>query len=416
MPRAALPPGRWGRITSTQRGPRQWRARAYYRDYAGVRRLVEANGPTATQAEAALLDKLHEMSAGQTGGVVAITAETRMNVAFDEWWRERQLEGELTLQSFDTYGSNLRTHLRPALGNLRVREVTPVVVNRLLAGISLQGKHDVARQSRNILTQVMAMCVRYGAVSVNPVRDAAPVRRSRGPREIRTLALDQIPVLRKAVREWEDRPAKRGVRNITLLPQIVDTMLGTGLRIGECLALREGDVQLDGDAPTLTVHGTVVRVAVRPAAEGEPARRQLVRQAKPKSDSSRRTVTLPPFVVVALREALDLGLDGGPDRLVFPSTRGTPRSPSRVREQLREALEGTGVTVRPHDFRRTVASLLDAELDTKTAAAQLGHSTEATTLRHYVKRTHVAPDVRVVLDLLVTQPDADRGNANVMGK
>lgn len=75
---------------------------------------------------------------------------------------------------------------------------------------------------------------------------------------------------------------------------------------------------------------------------------------------------------------------------------------------VKEALEGTGATVRPHDFRRTVASLLDAQLDTKTAAAQLGHSTEATTLRHYVKRTHVAPDV--------TQPDADSPEANVMGK
>ncbi|MEU4387286.1 hypothetical protein [Promicromonospora sp. NPDC023805] len=96
--------------------------------------------------------------------------------------------------------------------------------------------------------------------------------------------------------------------------------------------------------PTLTVDGTVVRVAVKAASEGEEARRQLVRQAKPKSNSSRRTVTLPPFVVDALREALALGFDGGPDRLVFPSTEGTPRSTGRMRERLKEALEGTGVT------------------------------------------------------------------------
>lgn len=201
-----------------------------------------------------------------------------------------------------------------------------------------------------------------------------------------------------------------------MLPQIVDTMLGSGIRIGECLALREADLDLDGDAPTLTVQGTVVRVAVKAASEGEKATRQLVRQAKPKSESSRRTVTLPPFVVNALREALALGLDGGPDHLVFPSTEGTPRSPGRIREQMKEALEGTGVTVRPHDFRRTVASLLDAQLDTKTAAAQLGHSTEATTLRHYVKRTQVAPDIRVVLDMLVSEPDSDSPETNVMGK
>ncbi|WP_336725022.1 hypothetical protein [Cellulosimicrobium cellulans] len=87
-----------------------------------------------------------------------------------------------------------------------------------------------------------------------------------------------------------------------------------------------GDVALDAEVPTLTVTGTAVR------AEG-----RLVRQPKPKSDSSRRTITLPAFVVTAIREALDLGLGGGPDALVFPSTRATPRSPSRMRDQLREA-------------------------------------------------------------------------------
>ncbi|MEV0950723.1 hypothetical protein [Promicromonospora sp. NPDC050249] len=63
-----------------------------------------------------------------------------------------------------------------------------------------------------------------------------------------------------------------------------------------------------------------------------------------------------------------------------------------------------------------MASLLDAQLDTKTAAAQLGPSTEATTLRHYVKRTHIAPAVRVVLDLLVNRPTSDSPESNVMGK
>ena len=113
-------------------------------------------------------------------------------------------------------------------------------------------------------------------------------------------------------------------------------------------------------------------------------------------------------MVVALQEALDLGLDGGSDRLVFPSTKGTPRSPGRVREQLKEALRGTGVAVKPHDFRRTVATLVADESSTKDATALLGHSTEATTVRHYIKRTHVAPDVRQVLDLLVA-PDATAG-------
>ena len=197
-------------------------------------------------------------------------------------------------------------------------------------------KFDTARQARNVMSQVMMMCVRYGAAPFNPVRDAVTVRKPKRA-AVRTIALEDIALLRKAVREWEERPALlRGRRNVTLLPQIVDTMLGTGLRIGECLALRVEDLDLDAEVPTLTVTGTVVR-----GAEG------LMRQAKPKSDSSRRTISLPTFVVTAIREALDLGLDGGPDDLVFPSTKGTPRSPGRVREQLRAAQRTSAWTSRP---------------------------------------------------------------------
>ncbi|WP_159798461.1 tyrosine-type recombinase/integrase [Puerhibacterium puerhi] len=215
--------------------------------------------------------------------------------------------------------------------------------------------------------------------------------------EARTIALEDIALLRVAVREWEHRPAlRRGRRNITLRPQIVDTMLGTGVRIGECLALRTSDLDLDATAPTLTVTGTVVR-----------ANGRLIRQPKPRSDSSRRTITLPDFVVTAINEALDLGLDGGPDDLLFPSTKGTPRSPGRVRDQLREAQAGISTKVTPHDFRRTVATLVANSTTVANATALLGHAGEATTVRHYVKRTHIAPDLRVIIDMLVAQASTD---------
>jgi len=176
------------------------------------------------------------------------------------------------------------------------------------------------------------------------------------------------------------------------VPQIVDTMLGTGLRIGECLALRETDLDLDALIPTLTVTGTIVRVEGR-----------LLRQSKPKSDSSRRTITLPDFVVTAITESLDLGLDGGPDALVFPSTSATPRSPSRIRDQLRDAQAAIGTKVTPHDFRRTVATQVANSTTIANATALLGHADEGTTVRHYVKRTHIAPDLRVVIDRLIEQ-------------
>ncbi len=396
MARTPLEPGHWGQIKRTQIAPGSWRARARYRDVAGVLRLVEARGKSGAAAQRALEDKLHRASTDGIGsGGATITPNTRMGVVFDQWIAEKRVEGQITPQSLATYLGVLERNLQPAFAALRVREVTPVAVNRVLMALGKAGKFDTARQARNVMSQVMMMCVRYGAAPFNPVRDAVTVRKPR--REaVRTIALEDIALLRKAVREWEDRPAlPRGQRNVTLLPQIVDTMLGTGLRIGECLALRVEDLDLDGEVPRLTVTGTVVR-----------ANGRLVRQPKPKSHSSRRTITLPAFVVTAIREALELGLDGGPDDLVFPSTKGTPRSPGRVRDQLRAARKDIAVDVTPHDFRRTVATQVARGTSLANATALLGHTDEATTARHYVQRIHVAPDVRVVIDQLVEQASA----------
>lgn len=398
MARASLEPGRRGHIKRTEIAPGSWRARARWRDISGKLRVVEARGKSGPAAERALEDKLDRLRAEpSSNGGAAITPDTRMDVVFDQWIAEKRAEGQVTAQSLMTYLGVLERDLRPAFKALRVREVTPVAVNRMLMALGGAKKFDTARQARNVMSQVMMMCVRHGAAPFNPVRDAVTVRKPKRA-AVRTIALEDI-VLRKAVREWEERPALlRGRRNVTLLPQIVDTMLGTGVRIGECLALRVEDLDLDAEVPTLTVTGTVVR-----GTEG------LMRQAKPKSDSSRRTISLPTFVVTAIREALDLGLDGGPDGLVFPSTKGTPRSPGRVREQLRAAQENIGVDVTPHDFRRTVATQVARATTLANATALLGHADESTTARHYVQRIHVAPDVRVVIDQLVDQA-AEQGS------
>lgn len=393
MARIPIAPGRWGAIRRRELAPGVWRAQAQYRDVTGALHKYEARGSSGAVAQRRLEDKLHRLtSEGTAHGGTTIGAETRMSPVFDQWLAEKRAEGQVTAQSLATYTGVLERDLRPAFGALRVREVTPVAVNRVLMSLSSERKYDTARQARNVLSQVMMMCVRYGAAPFNPVRDAVTVRKPKRA-DVRTIGLEDIALLRKAVRAWEDRPAlARGRRNVTLLPQIVDTMLGTGLRIGECLALREQDLDLEGTVPTLTVAGTVVR------ADGK-----LTRQAKPKSDASRRTITLPDFTVHAIREALELGLDGGPDGLVFPSTRGTPRSPARVREQLHQAQDGTGLKVTPHDFRRTVATQVANLTTVGNASALLGHADEGTTVRHYVKRLHVAPDLRTIIDQLVTR-------------
>jgi integrase len=58
----------------------------------------------------------------------------------------------------------------------------------------------------------------------------------------------------------------------------------------------------------------------------------------------------------------------------------------------------------PHTFRKTVATLIDKEADTDTAAAQLGHENGEITKTYYVHKARKAPDVSGVLDALGPNP------------
>jgi hypothetical protein len=52
------------------------------------------------------------------------------------------------------------------------------------------------------------------------------------------------------------------------------------------------------------------------------------------------------------------------------------------------------------DRSRTVATLIDKEADTKTAASQLGHGNEQVTDTYYIAKPVLAPDVSTILEQL----------------
>jgi integrase len=90
-----------------------------------------------------------------------------------------------------------------------------------------------------------------------------------------------------------------------------------------------------------------------------------------------------------------------PHDAIFCTRRGTWLSPNNVRRQWRQARTDTNLQwVTPHTFRKTVATLLDREADTKTASRQLGHATEEVTNTYYIEKAKLAPDVSDVLQML----------------
>jgi integrase len=86
---------------------------------------------------------------------------------------------------------------------------------------------------------------------------------------------------------------------------------------------------------------------------------------------------------------------------VFATRNGKWMTPNQLRTQWRQARKDAGLQwVTPHSFRRTVATLLDRKVDTRTAAAQLGHTSETITAAYYIEKAQLAPDASQVLQEL----------------
>ena len=377
MGRPPLPVGTWGDITTRITPSGAHEARARFRDYDGRTRQVRRTGGTPRKAKAALTAAL--AARARTVGD-EITADSRLEAVVPMW-----LDGlmDRTEGTRRTYTDALRRYVLPSLGERRLREITTRTVEVTIDAISEKHGPGVARTSRVVLSQLMGTAVRMDAIDRNPVSDA---RRPRAPKpEPRALTPAEIGDLRAALAAYEARG-----RSKADVSDVVEVALATGARIGEVLALRWEDVDLE--AGTVMICGTVALPATPPLTP--------FRQGHPKTSSSLRTLLLPAFGVEVL---LRRRVEGAPSALVFPSARDTVRDPAAVRKTLKRALEGTGLEwVTPHTFRRTVATLVR---DPETAAGVLGNGPDMAR-RHYIERAPLAPDVRDLLGGLAPEPES----------
>ncbi|MDT4950145.1 MAG: hypothetical protein QOJ37_2740, partial [Pseudonocardiales bacterium] len=62
--------------------------------------------------------------------------------------------------------------ITPALGQLRVSEVTPGVVSRVLAATAKSGGPGAAKSTRACLSGMFGLAIQDTAISANPVRDS----------------------------------------------------------------------------------------------------------------------------------------------------------------------------------------------------------------------------------------------------
>jgi len=381
-----LPLGTWGKIrtyitkTDDRGRPVRSRAIAKYREFNGRTVRVERLGKTPAEAENNLRIALKERSSVGSAGR-ELTALHRFSAAADMWWRrlERRVdEGARSPTTLETYGRVLRKHVLPAMAEVRLGEFNTPLVDSFIADVRDSVGPATAKLCRSIVSGVLGVAVRAGVLAANPVREVELIESSRTKKKPRALTAEERELWFKQLRADPFAVRKD-------LPDLTAFMLGTGVRIGEALAVIWSEIDLARGAVEIT--STIVRVK----AVG------LVRKPT-KSEAGERVLALPDWLVAILRRRHAMGVRL--DHPVFPDSLGGFRDPNNVRRDLRTARgEGALAWITSHSFRKTTATILDgAGQSARQVADQLGHSRPSMTQDVYMARGVANTDAAAFLD------------------
>ena len=289
-------------------------------------------------------------------------------------WLADSVADTVRQTTFERYEQIVRVHIRPVLGTLKVKNLTPSHVRglyrqKLEAGLSARTVQYVHVTLHKALKQAVA----DGLIPRNPTDSVRPAQVRK--EEIRPLTPEQVKMLFETA---------KGDRLETLYVLAITT----GLRQGELLGLKWEDVDLG--AGTLQVRRTLT------TAKGGPV------LSTPKTKGSRRTVKLSQTALGALRSHLErqlgeidqAGSEWSENGLIFASETGEPLDRRYLTtHRFKPLLKRTGLPqIRFHDLRHTCATiLLSQNVNPKVVSEMLGHASIAITLDTY---SHVLPNMQ----------------------
>lgn len=263
------------------------------------------------------------------------------------------------------YQGSLNHWIYPALGDLKMPDITPANISALLLFMQSQGKaHATCVKVYTILHSLFKMAYMSDVVSVNPmdkVERPKPRKDELKEKDVEAYTTEEVQRILAAL---ENEPLKWRA--------LMRLLIDTGIRRGECCGLQWKDV--DFKENTITIAGNLCYTP-----------QKGVYMDTPKSGKV-RTIDVDPDVIELLRQ-LRLEQAGHViSTYVFTQKDSAepmhPQSPARYMQNFSERYNVPGL--HPHKLRHTFASIaITNGADVASVSEKLGHSDKAVTLRMY---------------------------------
>jgi hypothetical protein len=134
------------------------RAVARFRDFDGSTRLIERTAGSATAARHRVKEAARDR--GRTDSASEISAETRVSTLAEAWYGELLVAaGDRSPTTAQLYRDRIDNQVLPAIGGVRLREVTVSRVDRLLKVTVERNGPAMAKATRAVLPGMFGLAV-----------------------------------------------------------------------------------------------------------------------------------------------------------------------------------------------------------------------------------------------------------------
>ena len=316
--------------------------------------------------------KLRDLQRLQDQGLPVVTAPMLLKDYLAQWLDN--VRHRVRPKTFEGYESIVRVHIVPRLGSIKLGKLTPELITKAWSSTLGDGNSaSVIEHCHLRLSKALNDAMRRQLIYRNPCQPVSPPRVNR--KEVRPPGAEAVQRLLESATGTEYYEA-------------LHTAFYTGLRRGELLGLRWGDIDLD--MATASVRRTVYR------AKGGQSM-----FTEPKTAKGKRLVSLTPSSALVLRalqerqrvDGILLGYQVNDDSPVFRYRSGSPILPRAFSGAFTKIMHKAGLEgYRLHDARHAHASLmLKQGVHPKVVSERLGHARIGITLDFY---SHITPGLQ----------------------
>ena len=327
-----------------------WEVQFYYKDYRGVRKKKHKRG-FKTKREAI---EWQEQFKAQQAKNLDMDFKSFLDLYYED------MENRLRESTMMTKRYIVDLKVVPYFGKKKISEITAADIRRWQNDLLSQGYAPTYLKTiNNQLNAIFNYAVRYYELPKNPCRQAGSMGKSKAA-EMNYWTQEEFESFLECVSDK------------TVSYYGFQLLFWTGIRAGELMALTPADINLE--EKTLHISKSLRR----------NGHEDVV--TEPKTEKSKRVITLPDFLVVQLEEYMGMLYGITPQDRLFHVTK------AYFDHEMKRGIRLSGVKpIRLHDLRHSHASLLISKLGVpvQQVSERLGHEKITTTLETY---SHLYPN------------------------